>query len=395
MQNGHTNGPRILCRLVLVLCIATVAATGAQAQKRKRTDVSSDRATMHVISLDAGRYPTVGGSVQVMAPDGTPLWDMTKDQVTVREGGEPCTVTRFEPASKNEPINIGLVVDNSGSMLQAMQFRNTYPYLEITQPLEDAKAALRSFIADFDSDKDAMQIIGFRDVVDVSGSFMSDRTALQLGIDAMYADGGTALYDAIHHALKQMHPREGIRAIIALSDGDDNSSTVEATAVISLAKQIGVPVYVIGLGTVQDDVLRRIARQTGGSYAYTKSSKGLTKIYDQLKKRILSIYALEFVALDESPDDSLRTFAIDMDLGRHGHVFAAQELQLVLPDTVRQAIAARAQTRMLTYAGGGAVALGAGALLVVLLARRRRRTQETASAPDLAAGDAPSGPPPL
>jgi Mg-chelatase subunit ChlD len=394
MQTGHAIRPCTLCRLVVALCIAAIAATGVQAQKRKQTDVSSERATLKVISLDAGRYPTVGGSVQVMAPDGTPLWDMTKDQVAVREGGEPCTVTRFEPASKNEPINIGLVVDNSGSMLQAMQFRNTYPYLEITQPLEDAKTALRAFIEDFDSNKDAMQIIGFRDVVDVSGSFMSDRTALQLGIDAMYADGGTALYDAIHHALKQMHPREGIRAIIALSDGDDNSSTVGATAVISLAKQIGVPVYVIGLGTVQDDVLRRIAKQTGGSYAYTKSSKGLTKIYDQLKKRILSIYALEFVALDESPDDSLRTWAIDMDLGRHGHVFAAQDLQLVLPDTVRQAIAARDQTRMLTYAGGGVVALGAGALLFVLLARRRRQ-QQAASAPDLASGDAPAGPPPL
>lgn len=394
MQTGHAIRPCILSRLVVVLCIAAIAATGVQAQKRKQTDVSSERATMKVISLDAGRYPTVGGSVQVMAPDGTPLWDMTKDQVAVREGGESCTVTRFEPASKNEPINIGLVVDNSASMLQAMQFKNTYPYIEITRPLEDAKTALRAFIADFDSDKDAMQIIGFRDMVDRSGSFMSDRTALQLGIDAMYADGGTALYDAIHHALKQMHPREGIRAIIALSDGDDNSSTVGATAVISLARQIGVPVYVIGLGTVQDDVLRRIARQTGGSYAYTKSSKGLTKIYDQLKKRILSIYALEFVALEESPDDSLRTWAIDMDLGRHGHVFAAQELQLVLPDTVRQAIAARAQTRMLTYAGGGVVALGAGALLFVLLARRRRQ-QQAASARDLAGADAPAGPPPL
>lgn len=394
MQTGHAIRPCILSRLVVVLCIAALAATGVQAQKRKQTDVSSERATLKVISLDAGRYPTVGGSVQVMAPDGTPLWDMTKDQVAVREGGEPCTVTRFEPASKNEPINIGLVVDNSASMLQAMQFKNKYPYLEITQPLEDAKTALRSFIADFDSDKDAMQIIGFRDVVDRSGVFMSDRTALQMGIDAMYADGGTALYDAIHHALKQMHPREGIRAVIALSDGDDNSSTVGATAVISLAKQIGVPVYVIGLGTVQDDVLRRIARQTGGSYAYTKSSKGLTKIYDQLKKRILSIYALEFVALDESSDDSLRTFAIDMDLGRHGYVFAAQDLQLVLPDTVRQAIAARAQTRMLTYAGGGVVAVGASALLFVLLSRRRRQ-QQAASAPDLASGDAPAGPPPL
>lgn len=394
MQTGHAIRPCILCRLVVVLCIAAIAGTGVQAQKRKQTDVSSERATMKVISLDAGRYPTVGGSVQVMAPDGTPLWDMTKDQVAVREGGESCTVTRFEPASKNEPINIGLVVDNSASMLQAMQFKNTYPYLEVSQPLEDAKAALRSFIADFDSDKDAMQIIGFRDVVDRSGTFMSDRTALQLGIDAMYADGGTALYDAIHHALKQMHPREGIRAIIALSDGADNSSTMTPDAVISLAHQIDVPVYVIGLGTVEDDVLRRIARQTGGSYAYTKSSKGLTKIYDQLKKRILSIYALEFVALEESPDDSLRTFAIDMDLGRHGHVFAAQELQLVLPDTVRQAIAARAQTRMLTYAGGGVVALGASALLFVLLARRRRQ-QQAASAPGLAGADAPAGPPPL
>ena len=114
----------------------------------------------------------------------------------------------------------------------------------------------------------------------------------------------TAIGDALLVALKQMKdiPSDK-KVIILLSDGSANAGIIHPEEAIEMAKQMGVKIYTIGMGSdgkivndfffprqinlsadLDEALLKKIASDTGGNYFRVKKSEDLRKVYDELNK---------------------------------------------------------------------------------------------------------------
>ncbi|MEO1370311.1 MAG: VWA domain-containing protein, partial [Acidobacteriota bacterium] len=136
---------------------------------------------------------------------------------------------------------------------------------------------------------------------------------LMRGLNRLEAAGKTAMYDAIVFSLLQFENQGGRRALVVLSDGDDIDSRFGPKQCIDMARDAGVPVYVIGLGAL--DTLRRslpkrelrqITEETGGNLFFVDTFEQLADAYAQINAELRSQYSLGFYADDDLTDDDKR-----------------------------------------------------------------------------------------
>lgn len=157
--------------------------------------------------------------------------------------------------------NVILVVDTSGSMEGSK--------------LENAQAALRTFLVQIPSDQERVGLIEFNsDVVNIIelDTLARNRAALTSEVDSLQAGGNTALLDAVRTAyerLQQEADPERINAIVAMTDGRENNSNVslnELTAEIRAGNEkVPVVIFAVGYGKDADyDMLRSLAESSGG-----------------------------------------------------------------------------------------------------------------------------------
>jgi small nuclear ribonucleoprotein (snRNP)-like protein len=83
---------------------------------------------------------------------------------------------------------------------------------------------------------------------------------------------------------------------VALTDGNDNSSYASLVKTINEAKQMDIPVYVVGLGDVNRAMLSQIATETGGQFFYANSAKSLHTIYEKISEKLQSFYDLVYLS---------------------------------------------------------------------------------------------------
>jgi hypothetical protein len=115
-----------------------------------------------------------------------------------------------------------------------------------------------------------------------------------MAIQNLSAKGETALFDATYAAIATLEAegREGKWAVVALTDGIDNTSRRRVEEVIKRAKEAknawnpnGVPLYMLGFGRpgeLDEKVMKAMAEQTGGHYFHAKNQKALMDIFEQL-----------------------------------------------------------------------------------------------------------------
>ncbi|HEX5885140.1 MAG TPA: VWA domain-containing protein, partial [Pyrinomonadaceae bacterium] len=159
--------------------------------------------------------------------NGRAIGGMRESDFTVWENGIERRVTSVAPA--NEPFNLVLLLDVSGSVEERMDF---------------IRKAARDFLRTT-SPQDRISIISFRDDVQVISDFSTDRQMLSRKLDEIDAGGGTALYDAMGYVLSE--PLKQLRgertAIVVMSDGDDNKSFLPFPAILEALSESGALVY--------------------------------------------------------------------------------------------------------------------------------------------------------
>ncbi len=156
--------------------------------------------------------------------------------------------------------NVYLVVDTSGSMRD--------------EKLAQAQEALRIFLDQIKGEQERVGLIEFASQVNTIVSLdelSRNRTALELAVDSLEAEGDTALLDATYVAqqqLKEMGDGERINAVVVMTDGRENNSWISLSNLVQeLRDDSGVPVVVFAIAYGQDadmQVLRIIAESTGG-----------------------------------------------------------------------------------------------------------------------------------
>ncbi len=186
---------------------------------------------------------------------------------------QPQTALQIPPAPVVEVVqnvwwytkrrtNVYLVVDTSGSMGG--------------DKIANVRQALQTFIGQIKSDDDSVGLISFNSQVyqDVPlDQLKNNRARLLATVDGLNAGGNTALLDAVDRAytlLQQAGDRERINAIVVMTDGKENASTISLgrlTAKMRNGNQQGLPIVVFAIAYGDDadkDVLQALADATGG-----------------------------------------------------------------------------------------------------------------------------------
>jgi hypothetical protein len=106
----------------------------------------------------------------------------------------------------------------------------------------------------------------------------------------------TLLYDTLWVAIDETAARTNKRAIVVISDGQDNLSTHTLTEVVAKAKGNGIPLFTIGFGDVDVGVMPPLANETGGRYFYAPTADDLNLVYLQIVDILVGQYALEYTS---------------------------------------------------------------------------------------------------
>lgn len=183
-------------------------------------------------------------------------------------------IQRLWDTEEKKPADIALVLDTSGSMQDESKMPN-------------AKAGAKQLVALL-SDKDEFSLIPFSNApswATTDQPLAGSRKPSLDAIESVFPDGQTALYDAIDaaYAHLQQRPADHIRAVVVLTDGEDNKSTVSLSELLSRIRSDAeihtIRIYTIAYGSdARRDVLAQIANATQGK-AYDGSPQNIVEVF--------------------------------------------------------------------------------------------------------------------
>jgi VWFA-related protein len=220
------------------------------------------------------------------------------------------TIGVGEPG-KNVPVTTVLVLDCSGSMDEPADNTDTVSKMEALH-----QAAGR--FVDIMRPGARTTLLPFSSAVPSPGPFTDDKLSLKRIIRRFEASGETALFDAAYKAvdtLAQAHP-EGKRAVVVLTDGRDNRSRHRANEAIRAARQAEIPLHMLGLGRegeLDEEIMQRMAEETGGMYQHARSKQALYEIFENLSIQLH----------DDGIDESALTQLADQTGGKY---YPAQDI---------------------------------------------------------------------
>ena len=204
------------------------------------------------------------------------------------------------------PLHLGLLVDVSGSVDSRFDFEQN----AATSFLEHT--IRRGF--------DKAFVLGFNSHTQLAQDFTDNTALLSKGIHGMHDGGGTALYDAVYRACKDKllkdHPDRPVRkAIIVVSDGEDNQSEVTKAQAIEMAQRAEVIIYAIstddsGLVMRGDRVLEQLAEATGGRAFFPFKMKDITHSFAAIEDELRSQYVVSYKPADFDADGRYRSIEI-------------------------------------------------------------------------------------
>ena len=205
----------------------------------------------------------------------------------------------------NLPLQVGLLIDASNSIRDRFKFEQ-----------ESAIEFLSSIIR---PRYDKAFVVGFDTEPELTQDFTDNSEALARGVRALRPGGGTAMFDALYYAcrdklLKSEQTRSVRRAIILVSDGDDNESHVTREEAIEMALRANVIVYTISTnfpsGGPGDKILQRIADATGGRAFEPFQLQQVADAFAQIQDDLRSQYQLSYHPPNFAHDGRFRTIEI-------------------------------------------------------------------------------------
>jgi Ca-activated chloride channel family protein len=224
------------------------------------------------------------------------------------------------------PLHLGLLIDVSGSVHSRFEFE------------QDAAISFlqHSIRAGFDK----AFIDGFNTQSQLTQDFTDNVSLLAAGVHKLQDGGGTALYDAIYKACKEKflkdRPDHPVRkAIVIVSDGEDNQSEVTRAQAIEMAQRSEVIIYAIstddsGLILRGDKVLDQIASATGGRAFFPFKMKDITHSFAAIEDELRSQYVVSYKPADFDADGRYRSIEIsalkkDLQVRARKGYFAPQQ----------------------------------------------------------------------
>jgi len=237
---------------------------------------------------------------------GKRITDLKQSDFRVLDDNKPPEEIRSFHAEANLPLQVGLLIDASNSVRDRFKF-------EQESAIEFLNQTVRPRY-------DHAFVVGFDATPEVTQDFTDNTESLAHGVHELRPGGGTALYDAVYFAcrdklLKAPKSTNVRRAIILLSDGDDNLSHVTREEAIEMAQRAEAVIYTIstnvsGTKGAGDKVLERIADATGGRPFFPFQIRDVVNAFAEIQDELRSQYAVSYKPADLKHDGHYRTIEI-------------------------------------------------------------------------------------
>ncbi len=205
---------------------------------------------------------------------------------------------------EDAPVSIGLLVDDSGSMLNKRQ---------------KVAAAAMALVEASRPDDEAF-VIHFNEKTYLDTDFTHDHQRLERGLKTFNSGGTTAMRDAVRLGIEHLERKasEDKKVLILITDGEDNQSLASRENVVKLAQQSGVLIYAVGiLNEVSDDETRRARREldaltqaTGGQSHYLTDVSEATGTAEAIARVIRNQYTLAYSPSDQELDGTFRKIEV-------------------------------------------------------------------------------------
>jgi len=237
---------------------------------------------------------------------GRHVTDLKQADFRVIDDNKPPEELRSFKAETNLPLQVGLLIDASNSVRDRFKF-------EQESAIEFLNQTVRPRF-------DRAFVVGFDATPEVTQDFTDNTELLAHGVHELRPGGGTALYDAVYFAcrdklLKASKSTPVRRAIILLSDGDDNLSHVTREEAIEMAQRAEAIIYTIstnvsGTKGPGDKVLERIADATGGRAFFPFQIRDVANAFAEIQDELRSQYAVSYKPANFKADGHYRTIEI-------------------------------------------------------------------------------------
>jgi VWFA-related protein len=213
------------------------------------------------------------------------ITDLGKDDFQVTENKKPQTIQEFT-AETDLPLRIAILIDTSNSIRDRFKFEQ-----------EAAVAFINSVIR---PREDKAMIVSFDTSAELASDLADDPEKLAKTIRNLRPGGGTSLYDAIYFACRDKliedQPRHKFRrAVIIVSDGDDNQSRVTRDQALEMAQKADSVIYAIStnISRIENDgdkVLKYLTAETGGQAFFPFKVQDLEQSFENIANELRRQY---------------------------------------------------------------------------------------------------------
>jgi VWFA-related protein len=232
--------------------------------------------------------------------------DLKKENIRLLdEGKPPVSISAFE-SETGLPLRVGLLIDSSNSIRDRFRF--------------EQDAAVEFLHQVVRPNSDMAFVVGFDSVSDLTQDFTDNTDKLAQGVRVLRPGGGTALHDAVFQASEKLAkaPIRGPsrRAVILLSDGDDNQSRHLREESIAAALRAEVIIYVIstnitGSDKKGDKILMRYADATGGRVFFPLRIEEVANAFAEIQDELRSQYVIAYKPQNFASDGRYHAISID------------------------------------------------------------------------------------
>jgi VWFA-related protein len=311
-----------------IFALAFLLLPAANSQTQESAPPSSQQTPRQGTTNDQGKVPVFRKNVNlvnviftVKDKHGLLIPNLEKDHFDLLEDGKPQTI-KFFSALTDQPLTIGLLIDSSYSM---------------NRTLPEEKVVAGGFLQKVLTDKDLAFVISFDISVDLLQDLTSSQHLLREGLDkarintntagmapmgrpgpvptAGGQNVGTLLFDAAYLASDEvLSHQSGRKAMIILTDGEDQGSKLRLKDAIEAAQRADVIAYVLLItdpGQISNyGDMSKLSEQTGGRIIVANRADKIDKAFAEIAAELRSQYTLAFTSTNEVNDGKFRRLEV-------------------------------------------------------------------------------------
>jgi len=249
--------------------------------------------------------------------------NLDRSAFSVVENGVPQTITSFR--REDVPVEMGIVIDNSGSMRDKRD--------KVSQAVLNLIRASNS--------EDQIFVVNFGRNPYLDQDFTSDVNLLQAALHQVSAKGSTALYDAVVASSVHLNsnPRLEKKVLLVITDGRDNMSRETLQEALRKVQQPNGPVvYAIGLVGVESegrDALQRLADATGGVAYFPQTMDEVDSITRTVAHDIRMQYRIAYKPRNQNARPEYNSVQVEARSPSYGKLTARTRNGYYPPETSR------------------------------------------------------------